>query len=164
MVKGVVLTLAAAALAVLPAAAQAAPACHIHGTILEGEITTIESEAAHGNTEVAVFTHPIFLDGNLSGVGIAEERNVFHVQSNTADVQAKIAFTGTATCDDGRVLGTGGLDLNFNARVDFVTNSFTGHFEVIGSSGGLAGTHGHGTVSGEPGVPGGNGPYNGTLH
>jgi hypothetical protein len=62
------------------------------------------------------------------------------------------------------VLGTGGLDLNFNARVDFVTNSFTGHFEVIGSSGGLAGTHGHGTVSGEPGVPGGNGPYNGTLH
>jgi hypothetical protein len=111
-----------------------------------------------------VFTHPIFFDGNLSGIGVAEERQVFHVQNNTADVQAKIAFTGTATCADGRVLGTGGLEFNFNARVSFVTNSFTGHFEVIGSSGGLAGTRGNGTVTGEPGVPGGNGPYDGTLH
>src|SRR5438132_3488714 len=117
MVKGVVLTLTAAALAVLPAPAQARqsdPPCEIHGTILEGEITTIESEAAHGNTETFVFEHPIFFDGNLSGVGLAEERNVFHIQNNTVDVQAKVAFTGTATCSDGRVLGTGGLEINFN--------------------------------------------------
>jgi hypothetical protein len=111
-----------------------------------------------------VFTHPVFLDGNLSGVGIAEERNVFHVQSNTADVRAEIAFTGAATCEDGRVLGAGGLELKFNARVSFVTNSVTGDFEVIGSSGELAGTHGHGTVTGEPGIPGGKGRYDGTLH
>lgn len=146
------------------AQADPAPPCQIHGTVLEGDITTLQSVTVHGNTEIDVFTHPIFFDGNLSGTGIAEERDVDHLQNNTVDVQAKIAFTGTATCADGRVLGTGGLEINFNARASFVTNSFTGTFEIIGSSGGLAGTHGDGTVTGVPGVPGGNGPYDGTLH
>jgi hypothetical protein len=151
------------ACAVLPSAAQAAsaPPCQVHGTILEGDITA-ESVSFHGNTAIGVFTHPIFFDGNLSGVGIAKERDVVHLQNDAIDVHARVAFTGSVTCADGRVLGAGGLVLNFNAIADFPT-SFTAHFQVIGSSGGLAGTQGSGTVSGVPGVPGGNGPYDGTL-
>jgi hypothetical protein len=150
--------------AVSTAAAQAAPACDIHGTILEGDLSGPENITVHGNTVIDEFTHPIFFDGSMSGVGIAEERNVIHLQNGTADVHARIAFTGVVTCADGRVLGTGGLEINFNATADFAANSFTGHFQVIGSSGGLAGTNGNGTLSGVPGVPGGNGPYDGTLH
>ncbi len=150
------------ACAALPSAAEAAsaPPCKVHGTILEGDITA-ESVSFHGNTAIGVFTHPIFFDGSLSGVGIAEERDVVHLQNDAIDVHARVAFTGTVKCVDGRVLGAGGLVLNFNAVAD--STSFAAHFQVIRSSGGLAGTQGSGTVTGVPGVPGGNGPYDGTL-
>jgi hypothetical protein len=149
-----------------PAPAGASAPCRIHGTILEGDIVDYGTLtiAVHGNTEIDTFEHPIVFDGNLTGVGDAKERVVAHNQNGAFEVHDRVAFQGTATCADGRVLGAGGLVINFVATGSFVTNSFTAHFEVIGSSGGLAGTHGNGTVSGVPGVPGGNGPYDGTLH
>jgi hypothetical protein len=149
-----------------PAQARASRPCHVQGTILEGDIVDLDTLtfAVHGNTEVDTFEHPIFFDGNLTGVGNAQERVVAHNQNGAFEVHDRVAFQGTATCTDGRVLGAGGLDINFVATGSFVTNQFTAHFEVIGSSGGLAGTTGSGTVSGVPGVPGGNGPYDATLH
>jgi hypothetical protein len=163
LVTGAIAALASCALFTSAAQAASTPPCQIHGTILEGDVPGSEDISVHGNTVIDQFTHPIFFDGNLSGVGIAEERNVIHLQNNAVEVHARVAFTGSVTCADGRVLGAGGLELNFNATVDFPT-SFAAHFQVIGSSGGLAGVHGNGTVSGVPGVPGGNGPYDGTLH
>jgi hypothetical protein len=158
--------LASCGLIVVAAQAGASTPCHIHGTILEGDIVDFGTltVAIHGNTEIDTFEHPIFFDGNLTGVGDAQERVVAHNQNGTFEVHDRVAFQGTATCTDGRVLGAGGLDFNFVATGSFVDNAFKAHFEVIGSSGGLAGTQGNGTISGVPGVPGGNGPYDGTLH
>ena len=157
--------LAICGLAVPTQAAAAAP-CHIKGTILEGDIVDFGTltVTVHGNTEIDTFEHPIFFDGSMTGVGNAQERVLTHDQNGNFTVHDRVDFQGAVTCTDGRVLGTGGLVFNFVATGSFVSNSFTAHFEVIGSSGGLSGTSGNGTVSGVPGVPGGTGPYTGTLH
>lgn len=138
-------------------------ACPIHGHLTEGDTTNLVT-VTHGNTQIDTFTHPIFFDGGFAPVGTAQERDVTDLQTLVSKVHARIAYTGPVKCDDGRVLGVGGLEINFVATASFVTNTFTGRFQIIGSSGGLDGTHGHGTVTGVPGVPGGNGPYVGTLH
>lgn len=170
---GVVVILTGAALAVgmmVPASAFAdnpgpdkPAACSIHGHFTEGDTNNLVT-VIHGNTQIDTFTHPIYFDGAFSPVGTAQERDVTNLTTLETKVHATIAYTGSATCDDGRVLGVGGLEINFVAQANLVANSVTGRFQIIGSSGGLEGTHGHGTVTGVPGVPGGNGPYVGTLH
>jgi hypothetical protein len=121
----------------------------------------------HGNTEIDTFTHPIIFEGAFRappGVAIAQERDVTNLVTGVSKVHATIAYAGSVTCDDGRVLGIGGVVINLVATADFNTNSVTGRFQIVGSSGALEGTHGHGTLTGVPGVPGGNGPYVGALH
>jgi hypothetical protein len=138
-------------------------ACPIHGHVTEGDTTDLVT-VTHGNTQIDTFTHPLYFDGAFSPVGAAQERDVTNLLTGIAKVHVRISYSGSVRCDDGRVLGVGGLEINFVATANFVTNTFAGRFQIIGSSGGLEGTHGHGVITGVPGVPGGNGPYIGTLH
>jgi len=174
---------------VLPAGAQAANTnCPVSGTILENDFTAIQSDnwngpplnsdlfgSLPGTVEIVQFTHPITLTGGIAGVGFDQERAWAQYKTNDFTSHDKVAFDpaagsgtpattrATVSCPDGTTR-TGGLTINFIATGNYAANAFTAHFEVIGSSGGLAGTTGNGTVTGEPGVPGGNGPYSGTLH
>jgi hypothetical protein len=171
--------LLAAVAAVLPAGAQAAPgkSCQVTGSMLEGDFTTIESDIWHGapvngfpgTTEVQTFTHPIFLSGGVSGTGFDQERAWFNARTFDFTSHDRITVdtsTGygpaTVTCPDG-TRRTGGIVINFLATGNYTANSFRAHFEIVGSSGGLNGTTGNGTMSGEPGVPGGNGTYTASV-
>jgi len=140
------------------------PACAIHGHLTEGDITGVPSDVIHGNIEVFTFTHPIIFTGAFNGVGIAQERAVYNLLTpDVGTVHDRIVYTGPVTCDDGRVLGVGGFEINFVAALNNVDGTFTGRFQVSAGSGGLEGLHGHGTSTGVQGTPGGNGPYIGTL-
>lgn len=171
--------LAAAATAV-PGAAQAASGqtCQVTGGMLEGDFTSAPGDTWEGapvngfpgTVDIQRFTHPLYITGGISGAAFDEERAWF--QARTFDFTSHDVVTWgpgspygdvTITCPDGTTR-SGGLVINFLATGNYLTNSFTAHFEIVGSSGGLAGTTGNGTMTGEPGVPGGNGTYTATIH
>jgi hypothetical protein len=108
---------------------------------------------------------PSCFSGGLSGTSISTEHTVLRPDLSF-ETHNSIDFTGTVTTNDGTVLGTGTLLINFDATGSFVPDpgSFAAHFEIVGSGGGLAGLHGNGTVTGVPGVPGGNRTATGTVH
>jgi hypothetical protein len=169
--------LSAAAMAV-PAAAQAAPTtCQVTGHMLEGDFDPGSDVTTYpgGNNEIDNFTHPIYLTGGLSGTGFDQERSwgnfvngdfTSHDDVTFDPSAATYATPMTVTCADGTTR-TGNLEINFLAQGSFVTNgglgSFHATFQVVHSSGGLAGTTGQGSMTGQPGVPGGNGDYTATL-
>jgi len=168
--SGVVAMLTVAGLAVGMLAVPSAVAdeksprsCAVQGHLTEGDTNNLVT-VIHGNTEIDTFTHPIYFDGAFSPVGIAQERDVTDLTTFVSQVSATIVYAGRVRCDNGDVSRFGVLEIKFLATASFDTNSFVGTFRIIGSAGGLAGTSGHGTVSGVPGVPGGNGPFVGTLH
>lgn len=150
-----------------PAYAASAAPCHVSGTFLEDAIPPggLVSDAVHGNTEITRFNHPIDLSGSMSGTGNAQEQSVVHLQNGAFEAHLTYAFEGTVTCEGSSTARSGGLVINFNAHGNYFPDPghFTATFEIIGSSGGLTGTHGGGTVTGIPGVPGGTGPYDGIL-
>jgi len=171
--------LLATAAAILPVGAQAASgtSCQVTGTMLEGDFTTMESDTwtgapvngFPGTIEIQTFTHPITLSGGISGTGFDQERAWFNARTFDFTSHDNVVFDpstaygpATVTCPDG-TSKTGGLVVNFDATGNYIGNFFNAHFEIVGSSAGLDGTTGNGTVSGEPGVPGGNGPYTGSV-
>jgi hypothetical protein len=172
--------LLAAVAVVLPAGAQAAPgtSCQVTGTMLEGDFTAVQGDNWNGapvngfpgTTEVQTFTHPIYLTGGISGTGFDQERAWFNARTFDFTSHDKVTFdssTGygpaTVTCPDG-TSRSGGIEVNFLATGNYIANSFDAHFQIVGSSGGLNGTTGSGTMTGEPGVPGGNGTYTASVH
>jgi hypothetical protein len=156
--------LAAGAVA-LPAGAQAAgTSCQVTGTMLEEGPLNIQSDTFPGGVnEVVRLTHPILLTGGISGNGLDQEFTVGsgitgHFISHDAvnfDSSLGDPYTAaTVTCGDKAL--TGGLKFNFLATG---SDTFIAHFQIVGSSGDLAGTTGNGTMSGVPGFEGGNGTY-----
>src|SRR5581483_3314282 len=97
------------------------------------------------------------LAGGISGRGYDQERAWGNVRTGDFTSHDKVTFgsfsdpadssvqytPATSTCPDG-TSRTGGLEINFIATGNYLTNggagSFTGHFEIVGSSGGLDGT------------------------
>ena len=158
----------------IPATVQAASAsCQVTGHMVEGDFTAIQRDSYVGNNEIVNFTHPIYLTGGLSGTGFDHERSWGSGVTGDFTSHSDVLFdpsTGygpiTVHCADGTTR-TGGLEINFLATGNFFANGglgdFNAHFDVVGSSGALAGTTGHGTMSGVPGVPGGNGDFSATL-
>jgi hypothetical protein len=171
--------LLAAAAMTAPGAAQAASgtSCQVSGRMLEDDFTSVESDTwtgapvngFPGTNEIQTFTHPIELSGGIEGTGVDHERAWFNARTFDFTSHDKVTFdasTGygpaTVTCADGST-ETGGLVVNFIATGNYVANAFEAHFQIVGSSGALNTTTGDGTMSGEPGVPGGNGDYTASL-
>jgi hypothetical protein len=123
-----------------------------------------------GTNEIQIFTHPIEVTGGLSGTGFDQERAWFDAHNFDFTSHDDVTWDPsssygpmTVTCPDGTTR-TGGLEINFLATGNYIANAFTATYQIVGSSGGLAGTTGSGKMTGEPGVPGGNGTYTGTVH
>lgn len=168
--------LAACALA-LPAGAQAASgtSCQVTGTMAELGPLNFLSQDIRGNNEIDRLTHPIALTGGISGTGFDQERSWASGVTGDFTTHDIVTFASslgdpftdaTVTCGDKTL--TGGLEVNFlgtgNGFANNGQGAFTAHFEIIGSSGDLAGTTGEGTMSGVPGYDSGYGTYVGTLH
>lgn len=160
----------------------------------EGPLNIQSDTFPGGHNEKVSLTHPIVLTGGISGTGFDQESTVGsgvtgHFISHdivTFDSLGPIgsddstdypsdpneppepspdsdptSYTpATVTCGDTSLTG----ELKFNFLANGSGDSFTAHFEIVGSGGDLAGTTGNGTMTGEPGFDGGNGTYVGTLH
>lgn len=120
------------------------------GSFTEGPETITSEQFADGN-EIYTLTREAVFSGTYEGVGQAEQRIVIH-KDGSANLQMTIAFTGLA-CGQPAT-----LTFNVSARVDFVNNTFAGHYAVIG---GEHGPRGHGTFSGTPGT---GGIYDGSIN
>lgn len=124
------------------------------GSFTEGPETITSAKFADGN-EIYTLTREAIFSGSYDGVGAAEQRIVIH-KDGSANLQMTIAFTGLA-CGEPAT-----LTFNVSATVDFVNNTFAGHYAVIGAGeeGGQK-SRGHGTFSG---VPGTGGIYEGMIN
>ena len=134
-----------------PALASGQPAS---GSFTEGPETITSAQFADGN-EIYTLTREAVFSGTYEGVGQAEQRIVIH-KDGSANLQMTIAFTGLA-CGQPAT-----LTFNVSATVDFVDNTFAGHYAVIGTGEpGEHGPRGHGTFSGTPGT---GGIYDGIIN
>lgn len=134
-----------------PALASNQPAS---GSFTEGPETITSERFADGNA-IYTLTREAIFSGTYVGIGQAEQRIVIH-KDGSANLQMTIAFTGLA-CGKPAT-----LTFNVSGSVDFVNNTFTGHYAVVGT--GEPGEHeprGHGTFSGEPGT---GGIYDGLIN
>jgi hypothetical protein len=130
-----------------PASSQAAS-----GSFTEGPETITSEQFADGN-QIYTLTREAVFSGTYQGVGQAEQRIVIH-KDGSANLQMTIAFTGLA-CGQPAT-----LTFNVSATVDFVNNTFAGHYAVIGGEPGEHAPRGHGTFSGTPGT---GGIYDGSI-
>lgn len=140
----------------------------VSGSFLElGPLTIVSDHPTQAGGEIINSYHPIVFFGGLAGQSTSYEHTVISPKL-TFETHNTEYFTGSVTTDSGQPLGAGALTINFNATGDFTSNDgngqFTAHVEIIGSGGALTGLHGEGTAAGEPGVPGGNGTFQLTLH
>jgi hypothetical protein len=133
-----------------PALASSQPAS---GSFTEGPETITSAKFAGGN-EIYTLTRQAVFSGTYEGVGQAEQRIVIH-KDGSANLQMTIAFTGLA-CGQPAT-----LTFNVTGRVDFVANTFAGHYAIVGAGAGEDKTRGHGTFSG---IPGTGGIYDGSIH
>jgi hypothetical protein len=143
--------------AVVGLAAWASPALAasqpVSGSFAEGPETITSEQFADGN-QIYTLTREAVFSGTYEGVGQAEQRIVIH-KDGSANLQMTIAFTGLA-CGQRAT-----LTFNVTATVDFVDNTFAGHYAVIGGEPGGLVTRGQGTFSGTPGT---GGIYDGSIN
>jgi hypothetical protein len=136
-------TVIAIAASAAPALASTQPAA---GSFTEGPETITSEQFADGN-EIYTLTRQAVFSGTYDGVGQAEQRIVIH-RDGSANLQMTIAFTGLA-CGHPAT-----LTFNVSATVDFVTDTFDGHYAIVGGEPGEDEARGHGTFSGMPGTGG----------
>jgi hypothetical protein len=162
--------LLAAVPAAVPAAAQAGSGttCQLTGTMQEQGPLNFQSQRLAGNNEIDSLTHPILLQGAVSGTGFDQERSWGSGVTGDFTSHDVVTFDSSlgspftdATVSCGAKTVTGGLKFNFLATGN---TTFTAHFDVVGGSGALAGTTGSGTMTGVPGYDSGTGTYVMTLH
>ena len=112
---------------------------------------TITSEQFAGGNEIYTLTRKVRFTGTYDGSGIAEQRIVIR-PDGSATLQMTIGFTG-------RVCGVRNVSLTWNVSgtVDFVANTFSGSYAVVGPSS----LRGSGTFTG---VPGTGGTYDGAIN
>jgi len=123
------------------------------GSFTEGPETITSEQFADGN-EIYTLTRQAVFSGTYDGVGQAEQRIVIH-KDGSANLQMTIAFTGLA-CGQPAI-----LTFNVSGTADFVTNTFTGHYAIVGGQAGGDTLRGHGTFSGTPGT---GGIYDGSVN
>ena len=139
----------------------------ISGSFLElGPDNFTKIQTSPAGEFVTVDIHPIdFTSGSLIGTSVSTEHTASH-PDGSFETHNTVVFTGTLTTDQGTVLGTGTLTINFNATGVFTdaVQTFTAHFQIVGGTGDFAGIRGEGVSTGVPGSStGGHGVYSGTL-
>ena len=139
----------------------------VRGSFLElGPLNVISDRFTPNGTEIIDSDHPIVFEGGLTGTSTSFEHTVIHADGTFTTDNLEL-FSGRVTGTSGHVLGTGTIDIVFIAVGDFTSNNGNGQFHaqwgIVGAGGALRGLHGGGTSVGEPGVPGGNGTFDGTV-
>jgi hypothetical protein len=173
MVASTLTLVASGAAATLPAAAGAATQHRISGSFLEeGPDDFVAVNPTPGFVYVGIDVHPIAFWGGLTGTATSTEHTAERSNGTFETHNIESFANVTVTADDGTVIGSGSLVINFNATGFFafdnmgnVTDAgFTGAWQIVSAGGGLAGLQGSGTVTGIPGSIGGNGTYTGAVH
>lgn len=167
-------TLAASATAAIaPAAAGAATQYQISGTFAElGPDNFVKVNPTPPSMYIGVDVHPIVFFGGLVGTATSTEHTTEHANGTFETHNIEAFDNVTVTADDGTVIGSGSLVINFNATGFFTLDSsgnvidagFSGVWQIVSAGGGLAGLQGSGKVTGVPGSTSGYGTYTGAVH
>ena len=137
--------------AILAGAAAATPPSAADGTFVASQVVT-SSRTADGNTILTTDLTEV-ISGTYNGTITGESHLVIH-----ADGSGNLHGDFTCACTIAGQ-GTATLTLRFEGRGS--GGAFTGQYRIVGSSGGLAGTHGLGQFSV---TASGLGTYSGSQH
>ena len=159
--------------AISAAPAGASTQYQLSGSFAEiGPDNFVEVNPTPPSMYIGVDIHPIVFSGGLVGTATSTEHTTEHA-NGTFETHNTEAFDNvTVTADDGTVIGSGSLVINFNATGFFTLDSsgnvidagFTGVWQIVSAGGGLAGLQGSGKVTGVPGSTSGYGTYTGAVH
>jgi hypothetical protein len=153
-------------------AASAAPPIGISGQFQEiGPDNFISVNPTPDFLYIGYDVHPIVFTGSLTGTSSSlehtAERPNFTFETHNIETFSDVVVRDTS----GNRVGEGGLVINFNATGYFTLNqdgslggALKGVWQIVSSSGGLAGLQGSGKVTGAPGSTTGYGTYAGTVH
>lgn len=174
MVVASTLSLAASgAAAIWPAAAGASTQYQVSGSLLEvGPDSILSVNPTPGLPFVGTDVHPVVFSGGLTGTAMSTEHTVERADGSFETRNIESFANVTVTADDGTVIGSGSLVIDFNATgyltfdssFNITGGAFTGVWQIVSAGGGLAGLQGSGTASGVPGTVGGHGTYLGAVH
>ena len=174
IVVGSTLTLAAStALALAPVAAGAATQYQVSGSLLEvGPDSILSVNPTPGLPFVGTDVHPVIFSGGLNGTAMSTEHTVERADGSFETRNIESFDNVTVTANDGTVIGSGRLVIDFNATgyltfdssFNITGGTFTGVWQIVSAGGGLAGLQGSGTSSGVPGTFTGYGTYTGSVH
>ena len=131
---------AALLLLLAPASASKAEPVRGSGTFTVASAVVTGSRVVDGNTFLTTLVTSAYT-GTLQGTGVAEEAAAVHPDGGIT-VQTFETFTGTVNGDMGTAL------FRVVGSADAATGALSGHFTIVGGTGGLANLRGQGTFQG----------------